>query len=95
MARFLLPLNDTTVVFLPPDDTGLPTPYAAQITVKTERRPNVGILSTHFLVQHEITDLILKIVSAHIHESFPPYAVFDGAQYTLFALGIWPKQSSV
>lgn len=37
VVQMLLPLNDTVVIFLHPDDTRLSIPYAAQVTLKTDR----------------------------------------------------------
>ncbi|KAI0075520.1 hypothetical protein K474DRAFT_1708948 [Panus rudis PR-1116 ss-1] len=84
-SRFLLPLNDTVVVFVHPRDTGTTSPHVVQITIKSKREPDVGLLSAYFLEQHDITELVLKVVSEHIDKSFPPYVVFEGSRYSLIA----------
>lgn len=44
MAPFLLTLNDTTIIFLHPEDTGLGVPYATQVTVKSEGYESLLVL---------------------------------------------------
>lgn len=87
-SRFLLQLNDTQLIFLHPEDTGLPEPYVVQVTIKSDpsnRPPNVAALTTFFLAQHDITELIVRVINAHILSSFPPYVVFEDEKYSLAA----------
>jgi len=86
MADTILPLNDTVVVFLHPEDTLLSHPHVVQVTIKTD-----GTYTSHATraafraAQKEISTLIVKIVTAHLHDPLPPFFILEEDRYTLVA----------
>ncbi|KAI0935097.1 hypothetical protein AcW1_009318 [Taiwanofungus camphoratus] len=83
MSHILLPLNDTAIVFLHPDDTHLPEPHVAQVTIKSNGPETVNTIAAFFNAQHDIGDLIIRIVTAHLHNPFPSSVVFEDNHYML------------
>ncbi|KAI0350909.1 hypothetical protein OH77DRAFT_1000217 [Trametes cingulata] len=77
MRRLLVPPNDTIVVCL-----GI---YAVQISCKAEGANDIDTIGTYYLVQQELSDLILRIVGAHILAPVPSSLVFEGERYMLLA----------
>ncbi|KAI0367701.1 hypothetical protein BV20DRAFT_546318 [Pilatotrama ljubarskyi] len=80
MKKLLVPLNGTIVVC-----TGNDTPHAVQISCKAERPDDIETISTYYLVQYELTDLIIRLVEAHIEAPVPSSLVFEGERYVLLA----------
>ncbi|KAH9939487.1 hypothetical protein B0H21DRAFT_38485 [Amylocystis lapponica] len=85
MSNILLPLNDTTVIFLHPDDTHLPSPYVVQVTIKSDSAHTVDTIATFFEAQHEISDLVTRIVITHLDSPLPSAFTLEHDRYTLTA----------
>ncbi|KAJ3519565.1 hypothetical protein NM688_g9283 [Phlebia brevispora] len=83
--QFVLPLNDTQLVFLPGDATGLSEIYAAQVTIKSSQAQNVNILCAYMLDQRDITELAVKLVITHIRTPLPAHFTISGDRYTVTA----------
>ncbi|THH29746.1 hypothetical protein EUX98_g4429 [Antrodiella citrinella] len=80
----MFPLDDTVIIILPGQSPAEDT--AVQVTVKTTGpASNVGLTSAYHLVQHEISDLILRLVSAYTHTKPPKQIEFVGDEYTVVA----------
>jgi len=79
----LLELNTTTLLFLPPDESG--PAQVAQVTLELEGKPDVGALVTFNIAQRELSRLINLLVKAHRTNPFPTPAVFQGDGYKLHA----------
>ncbi|OBZ67414.1 hypothetical protein A0H81_12545 [Grifola frondosa] len=91
MLRLLLPLNDTVVLFLHPDDTQLSAPHVVQVTIKSDLPETVNIIAAFYLVHHDITDLVNRIVTAHLQNPLPSFMIFEDSRYTLQATHTkWP-----
>ncbi|KAI0760088.1 hypothetical protein C8Q74DRAFT_201382 [Fomes fomentarius] len=84
MHRLLFPLNDTVVVALPTSDAHIPT-HVAQVTVKAERPERVETITTYYLVRHDLSELILKVIMTHLEDALPQVLVFEDLRYTLRA----------
>ncbi|KAH8101169.1 hypothetical protein BXZ70DRAFT_1007560 [Cristinia sonorae] len=78
----LLSLNDTVIVILHNEGE---LPYAVQITVKTPRSPNVRLLTSFFLAQRDVSDLILSLASAYTQSRPPNHMIFEGEGYSVVA----------
>ncbi|RDX40771.1 hypothetical protein OH76DRAFT_216384 [Lentinus brumalis] len=95
MRRVLFPLNDTIVVALPrlEEDNGQPC-RVVQVTLKAEDRSgSVDTITTYYLVRHDLSDLMLRLVVAHQQcpESFPDILLFDDSRYSIRAeCAYWP-----
>ncbi|KAL4254626.1 hypothetical protein ABKN59_005169 [Abortiporus biennis] len=81
----LLSMNDTTILFVHSDATKHRNPSAVQVTVKTERSPDVWNLAAYYCVQHEISELITRLIAAHAHKELKLPLIFEGRNYTLTA----------
>ncbi|KAI0739131.1 hypothetical protein C8Q80DRAFT_1275299 [Daedaleopsis nitida] len=84
MQRLLFPLNDTVLVALPAPGAHTPT-HVAQITVKTPKPYAVETITTYYLVRHDMSELILKLVIAHNEQTISQSVVFEDLRYTLHA----------
>ncbi|KAI1784856.1 hypothetical protein LXA43DRAFT_174962 [Ganoderma leucocontextum] len=85
MHKVLFPLNDTIVVFFHRDDTQTPMSHVAQITVKTDRPHAIDTITTYYLVRHDLSDLILRLVTTHLEQPVQDDLVFEGLRYTIHA----------
>ncbi|EJF57804.1 hypothetical protein DICSQDRAFT_68489 [Dichomitus squalens LYAD-421 SS1] len=85
MHKVLFPLNDTIVVFLHQDDTRSRGSHVVQITVKAERPQAIDTITTYYLVRHDLSDLILRLVTAHLEQPVQDDIVFDDPRYTIHA----------
>ncbi|GBE83761.1 hypothetical protein SCP_0508170 [Sparassis crispa] len=85
MSRILLPLNDTVIIFLDPDDGPTSVPHVVQVTVKSDGPETVDTIASYFKAQHDIADLVLGIVSSHLQSPLPSIINFEDPRYTLMA----------
>ncbi|KAM5536146.1 hypothetical protein V8D89_010245 [Ganoderma adspersum] len=85
MHQVLFPLNDTIVVFLHREDTQTSMSHVVQITVKTDRPHAIDTITTYYLVRHDLSDLILRLVVAQLKEPVQDDLVFEGSRYTIHA----------
>ncbi|KAI0676585.1 hypothetical protein C8Q78DRAFT_987203 [Trametes maxima] len=82
----ILPLNDTIVVCIGGGDNQASNPPSVvQISCKTERPEDVETITTYFLVQHELSELALRLVNAHLEQSVPESLTFEGDLYIVDA----------
>ncbi|KAI0630988.1 hypothetical protein C8Q77DRAFT_1198982 [Trametes polyzona] len=55
------------------------------------RPDDVDVITTYYLVQHELSELVLRVVGAHQQTPFPSPLMFEGQRYTLTATHApWP-----
>ncbi|PCH39453.1 hypothetical protein WOLCODRAFT_167970 [Wolfiporia cocos MD-104 SS10] len=85
VASVLLSMNDTTLVFLHPEDALVPSPTVVQVTIKSDGPETVDSIAAFYMAQHEVSDLVTRIITAHLHAPIPPLAMFKGNSYTLVA----------
>ncbi|KLO13723.1 hypothetical protein SCHPADRAFT_350024 [Schizopora paradoxa] len=97
ISKLLFELDNTTLVFLPSaniqvgdhGDKSKSNPLAghrvAQVTVEPEAGTNIKATTAFFLVQHEISDLITRIVCAHHLRPLPNPVAFEGSTYLIVA----------
>ncbi|RPD55960.1 hypothetical protein L227DRAFT_289824 [Lentinus tigrinus ALCF2SS1-6] len=88
MRRFLFPLNDTIVVALPKLEKDEIRPsHVVQVTLKAEESKSVDTITTYYLVRHDLSDLIIRLVIAHQQcpESFPGTLSFEDSRYSIQA----------
>ncbi|KAH9886067.1 hypothetical protein C8Q73DRAFT_292850 [Cubamyces lactineus] len=79
MAKVLIPLDDTVVVCLGEQKR------VVQITCKSERPDDIGTITTYYLVRHEISELILHLVMAHIRSPIPNPLTIEAEMYSIQA----------
>lgn len=87
-----LPLNEPVLLLLPSNETGLEHNYVTRVVVETKGRTcNASTLISFYLAQDEISRLIPKVITAHLHEPLPSSSIlFQGDAYTLLAeVGTW------
>ncbi|PIL23626.1 hypothetical protein GSI_14939 [Ganoderma sinense ZZ0214-1] len=60
-------------------------PHVVQITVKTDRPHAIDTITTYYLVRHDLSDLILRLVTAHMEQPVQDDLVFEGLRYTIQA----------
>ncbi|KAI0764550.1 hypothetical protein BD413DRAFT_167856 [Trametes elegans] len=77
MSKFLFPLNDTVVMCL--------APYVVQVSCKAERAESIDTITTFYLAQHELSELVLRIITAHLENPLPSHLTFDSELYVLHA----------
>ncbi|KAI0642538.1 hypothetical protein C8Q79DRAFT_217856 [Trametes meyenii] len=82
----LLPLNDTIVVCVVSkcgQEDG--SPQVVQISCKTERPDDIKTIATYYLVQHEFSELALRLVNAHLEDPLAAFLTFEGDLYDVEA----------
>ncbi|KAI0720796.1 hypothetical protein C8T65DRAFT_567200 [Cerioporus squamosus] len=88
MRRVLFPLNDTIVVAQPRLEEDNSRPHrVTQVTLKAEALESVDTITTYYLVRHDLSELILRLVVAHQQspESFPETLWFEDSRYSIRA----------
>ncbi|KAI8976631.1 hypothetical protein BD414DRAFT_496070 [Trametes punicea] len=87
MAGLLIPLDDTVVVCLGRGEaggSGRPC-HVVQITCKADSPNDIDSIATYYLVRHELSELILRIVITHLARPVPSPLIFEGEQYRVHA----------
>ncbi|KAI0346381.1 hypothetical protein BDW22DRAFT_748026 [Trametopsis cervina] len=75
MTADLLRMNTSRILFLHPDETGLGSPHAVQITIVGDSTQK----------QNVETDLITKLAILHLQDPLPQSFTVEGRDYTLLA----------
>jgi len=78
----LFRINDTAIILLHPGSAHISTPTVVQVTVRVQTRDDT---MAFFDAQHEVSDLILRLVYSHLQDPIPSPILFEGSGYTLVA----------
>ncbi|KAH9833152.1 uncharacterized protein C8Q71DRAFT_191897 [Rhodofomes roseus] len=84
-ADMLYTMDDTTVVVLHPDDTQLAAPIAVQVTIKADRPASTDDVAAFFHAQREVSNLVTRVITAHLQHPLPSPMCFQGESYVLTA----------
>ncbi|KAI0332845.1 hypothetical protein GY45DRAFT_1245862 [Cubamyces sp. BRFM 1775] len=77
--KVLIPLDDTVVVCLGEERR------VVQITCKSERPNDISTITTYYLVRHEISELILRLVMARVRNPIPSPLIVEAELYSIQA----------
>ncbi|KAH9933828.1 uncharacterized protein B0H18DRAFT_1115195 [Fomitopsis serialis] len=81
----IVPLLWLLKVVLHPEDTDLVVPTTVQVTVKADGRTSTDALAAFFYAQREVSDIVTRIVTAHLHNRLPSPMFLEGDGYVLTA----------
>ncbi|KIM91687.1 hypothetical protein PILCRDRAFT_810969 [Piloderma croceum F 1598] len=82
MTLYYLSLNKAVLLLFPSGDASS-EPHVVQVIIKTSSTPTVGVLTSFFLAQSDITKIIESLVGTHLTTPVPREVVLEGRGYNI------------